>query len=202
MKKQRQFAKPEGIIGRITCRLMNIGNQALYKSVIASLPKNKKASILDIGYGNGAVMKRLFQLGYSNINGIEISDTMHDLAQKNFAKEIAQHILQLFKGKVETMPLPNDSMDYVYSINTIYFWDSLEVGLKEIYQIMKPQGRIAIAFYDKHFLRALPYTRSGFKFYDNDEILETLKRNGFIIKKIIQKKHGLALCYVCEVEKA
>lgn len=54
------------------------------------LPKDKASKILDAGCGNGGFIYWLNELGYSNVNGIDISKEMIDLGKSLNIKNIDQ----------------------------------------------------------------------------------------------------------------
>ncbi|MDR0885252.1 MAG: class I SAM-dependent methyltransferase [Clostridiales Family XIII bacterium] len=46
----------------------------------------------------------------------------------------------------------------VYTINTVYFWSSLDVGLTEIWRILQPDGVFGNTVYSKAMLDSFPVT--------------------------------------------
>lgn len=197
--KSKQFAKPEGTGGKFVTYMMNLMNQSLYRSVYHSIPKQSNISVLDIGYGNGFLLRKLLKKGHSAVYGLEISETMYSLVSTKLKSYINNGSCQLAIGGVESMPFANQTFDTVYTINTTYFWKSLDTGLEEIKRVLKKDGQCIIAYYDERFLRLLPYTKNGFQIYSNEDIEQALSRNGFIIKKRIYKEFHMAISYVCEI---
>ena len=47
------------------------------------------------------------------------------------------------------LPFGTATFKKVCTVNTVYFWTSLEVGFAEIYRVLKPRGRIAVGFLPK-----------------------------------------------------
>ena len=56
-----QFRRPTGFGGRCATRVMNIMNRAQYHRVLKELPLQGR--ILDIGFGNGNMLKRVLKKG-------------------------------------------------------------------------------------------------------------------------------------------
>ena len=56
-----QFGNPRGLIGRICCVIMNVINKAMYKKTVALIDAGPDDKVLDIGYGNGYLLKYLYK---------------------------------------------------------------------------------------------------------------------------------------------
>lgn len=85
-----QFGNPRGFAGRICCIIMNVFNQAMYKRTVALINTSSDDKVMDIGYGNGYLLKYLYKKTKSELYGIDIStDMMKQSTKKN--KEAAKH---------------------------------------------------------------------------------------------------------------
>jgi 2-polyprenyl-3-methyl-5-hydroxy-6-metoxy-1,4-benzoquinol methylase len=81
-----QFGNPRGIIGKICCICMNIINKKLYVKVSDTVKENSCSNILDIGFGNGYLEKRLIKQTNTVIKGIDISEDMKKVPQKEIKR--------------------------------------------------------------------------------------------------------------------
>lgn len=107
---------------------------------------------------------------------------------------LQQGYLKLAMGSAESLPFADACMDTVYSINTIYFWESLDKGLCEIARILKPQGTLLLAFYDKRFMSRLPLREYGFQLYDPKDVKAALKHNGYTSIEVHEVKKEKSYC--------
>ena len=57
------FRNPNGIGGKITTKIMNIMNQKQYKAVLDNINLENNDILLDIGFGNGYLIKKLGSSG-------------------------------------------------------------------------------------------------------------------------------------------
>ena len=57
----KNFGNPQGIAGIIMTKIMNIMNQKLYNSVLRHMNLEPNNIILDIGFGNGYLINKLFK---------------------------------------------------------------------------------------------------------------------------------------------
>lgn len=103
------------------------------------LPKHAGMDVLDIGCGNGALLKELAP----NINsgvGVDLSKSLLEFAKKNNA----EHSHVSFKEvNGPQLPLPDQSVDLIISMLSFRYldWDPL---MDEIKRILRPGGRILI----------------------------------------------------------
>lgn len=179
-----QFGNPRGIIGKCCCIFMNTINNRMYRKIVSLTKLKTNATILDIGYGNGYLIKQLYKKYKSNIYGIDISEDMKQTARKRNYKGILEGKIHLETGDCCNLSYDNESFDVITSINTIYFWSDTTQGLKEIYRTLKPEGEFYNAVYTKEMLQKLSYTQKGFKFFEKEDFIQQGKNVGFSDVKI------------------
>lgn len=161
---------------------MNLFNHAQYKSVEAYVKQNHHVRVLDIGFGNGKLIHRLSSDESLQLYGLELSADMIRQVEQRYPNETGMWRLHL--GSVEKMPYADCYFDIQYSINTIYFWTSLDAGMREMWRTANNHGVGIITFYTKEALDTIRYTREGFKKYTKDEVVQAFVRNGFQIVSV------------------
>ncbi|MEM5813226.1 MAG: class I SAM-dependent methyltransferase [Candidatus Aenigmatarchaeota archaeon] len=110
---------------------------------ISNIIKNwkKDAKILDVGCGNGALLKKLKKLGFKNLYGIDASRRNIDKA-KNKEKEI-----KFFCGDItKKLPFRNEFFDIVIAVAILehILDDDLSKFLNEINRVLKKNGLFII----------------------------------------------------------
>ena len=123
-----QFGNPRGPVGKICCLIMNMINRSMYKSVAASVPLDQQSAMLDIGFGNGYLIQKLYQKSDASIYGIDISEDMKLAAEKRNQKAVAQGKVHLFIGDCCQLDFKDEMFEAVTSVNTIYFWNNTKQG--------------------------------------------------------------------------
>ena len=73
----------------------------------------------------------------------------------------------------------NILFDVCFSVNTLYFLKSPTRYYRNIYQLLKPMGKVVITFIDKSVGEKAPFAQVGFKFYTVLEMRKILSRIGF-----------------------
>jgi SAM-dependent methyltransferase len=101
------------------------------------------------------------------------------LAAKRNKRSIAKGKVILRHGDFKDVAYPENHFDIICSANTIYFWEDPDQCIRKIRSILKPEGRVILAFEDKAQLERRQLSTDVFHFYHQDEIKQLLSRNGF-----------------------
>jgi arsenite methyltransferase len=103
-------------------------------------------AVLDLGSGGGIdVILSARRVGPSGTAyGLDMTDEMLALARQN-ADEAGVRNVHFFKGVIEQIPLPADSVDVVISNCVINLSVDKPAVLAEIARVLKPGGRIGIS---------------------------------------------------------
>ncbi len=174
-----QFGNPRGIIGKICCVIMNVINRAMYRKIASTVSLSHNSKVLDIGYGNGFLIKLLCKKSRSHFYGIDISEDMKKSAENRNRKIASEGRLHLEVRDCCNMKYEDCFFDAVTSVNTIYFWSDTVQGLKEIYRTLKPEGAFYNVVYTKKWLQKLSYTKKGFKLFECEDFINFGKQAGF-----------------------
>lgn len=175
-----QLKTPHGDKGVKVADMMNESNIAMTRECFLQLDLKPYQHLLEIGHGNAAhltcFLKFQKDLRYT---GLEISELMYQQAKIINDQWIQSHHadFQLYKGEV--LPFEDNSLDAVMTVNTIYFWPQPKEFLKEILRVLKPEGRLGIAFAQKKFMEQLPFTGYGFQLYSLDDVTSMVTSAGF-----------------------
>jgi ubiquinone/menaquinone biosynthesis C-methylase UbiE len=176
---------------------MNILNPKLYSTILNYLECEPDYVVLDIGFGNGYLIKKLLKKYASiKIYGIEISnDMVNNVSAKN-SMSINTGKLTLLLENIEKTSFENKMFDRIITINTIYFWNDLKNCFFEIMRILKPNGIFFNVIFTKDFLDKIIYTKYGFKKFDFNEIVKITVDNGMEIMKIIEIEKNKSFCII------
>lgn len=174
-----QFGNPRGFIGKCCCLIMNIINKKMYKKIVNTVRLTRQSKVLDIGYGNGYLIKHLYKIYQANIYGIDISEDMKKDAVKRNYKAVHSGKINLEIGDCCQLAYSDNFFDAVTSINTIYFWNDTVKGLQEIHRTLKSEGVFYNVVYTKDWLQKLSYTKTGFKFFTKDDFVRLGYQAGF-----------------------
>ncbi|MDR3085468.1 MAG: class I SAM-dependent methyltransferase [Christensenellaceae bacterium] len=172
-----QFGRPSGVLGNLSTFLMNRLNARMYASVEEEIASREEA-VLDLGFGNGYLLRRLAKRADNRYYGVDISSDMVAAASRRCRRFIELGAMRLELGSAESLPYPDGFFDLIYTVNTVYFWPDLDQGMAEIARALKPGGRFLNLFYTAKRLDLLPFTSSGFMKYTAEELAGAASRAG------------------------
>ncbi|WP_412850486.1 class I SAM-dependent methyltransferase [Chryseobacterium sp. PMSZPI] len=186
----QHLANPQGEKGIEIGEMMNATNIGMTLETIKTLVIEDHEHILEIGHGNAGHLKHIFSLAKNlEYTGIDISETMHDEAEKLNEEFKNQASFVLYEGK--KIPFEEKTFDKIFTVNTVYFWENPVAFLNEIYRVLKDQGTFVLTFGQRDFMEKLPFTAYDFKLYNNNEMEELISESKFKRMKIAEKEEEI-----------
>ena len=117
------------------------------KSLVNEVPKRRNMKILDCATGTGEVMFSIMKLLHkqvAHIIGIDLANGMMDLGRDRSKGFDYKDKLEFKQMSATDIAYDNDSFDCVTMAFGIRNVDDPQKCLKEIYRVLKPEGRVLI----------------------------------------------------------
>ncbi|MDD6794050.1 MAG: methyltransferase domain-containing protein [Clostridiaceae bacterium] len=159
--------------------------KCMYNEIIERVSKLNAKSILDLGCGNGNILKILEEKANAKLFGLDLSENMIKEARKKLDINT-----ELTVGDAEKLPYKDAQFDVVICNASFHHYIKPDVVVKEIKRVLKkngvlilgdPTAQIKLLLKIINFF--LHHTNSGdFKIYSKEEITNLLADNGLKVE--------------------
>lgn len=181
-------AHPQGRMGRAMLRFMNLCHAPLTNWGLNLIDYQDGWTMLDIGCGGGATLKRLLKRSKdSQVYGIDISEESVAKARKVNAELLDKRVF-VMQGSAEELPYEDGKFDLVTAVETVYFWPNLPDCLQEVCRVLKPGGKYAIMVEVVDNDSKWTDLCDGMTAYSPEQLQKLLADAGFVNVEIHRKK--------------
>ena len=185
-------AHPNGRMGRAMLKFMNLCHAPLTNWGLNLVDIQDGWTMLDIGCGGGATLKRLLKRSKeAKVYGIDISDESVAKA-RNVNRALLDKQVFIQQGSAAKLPYEDAKFDLLTAVETVYFWPNLPECLKEVRRVLKPGGRFAIMVEVVDTDSVWTNVVEGMTAYPPEQLKQFLDDAGFIQTEIHRKKPSYA----------
>ncbi len=176
----QQLRKPSGEAAAKVGDKMDRVNEPLFSLMLETMQPADNQRILEVGFGTGTYMRRLFDDGKSlEVCGIDYSPEMMEIATRTNRDLLDTGNLKLSIGASDNLPFEDQYFDKVYCNMVIYFWDQPEAHLREVHRVLKQGGHFYTGMRTKEAMLQFPFVHFGFVLLQPEEWMRILEQNGF-----------------------
>jgi SAM-dependent methyltransferase len=144
-KRPSQCQRPRGLFGRFVLWSMNRRHAKLTDWGLAHLSIRDDDSILDVGCGGGRTVTKLAAFApRGRVYGIDYSPASVAMARKGNRSLIEGERVSIQEASVLELPFADDAFDLVTAIETHFWWQDLNRGMREVFRVLKPGARFAV----------------------------------------------------------
>lgn len=188
------FKKPkDNFGGRFILKSMNRGHEKLAKWARSYLNIDEAYTVLDLGCGGGRNIE-YFLTKANKVYGLDHSEASVKMASEINKEAIKSGRCKILVGDAKSLPLKDESMDIITAFETIYFWNDIDECFKEIYRVLKKDGKFLIcneaSSNKRKDVRKLSSV-IGFEVYTPQDLTKTLTDIGFKCEYYLDKKEQI-----------
>jgi len=144
-KHTTQCQKPSGWLGKLIVWNMNSRHSRLTDWGLSHIAMQPQDCVLDVGCGGGKTVRKLAAIATTGkVVGIDFSEVSVSVAKKLNARAIARGRVEIHECSVSELPFAANSFALVTAIETHFWWPDLAAGLREIFGVLKPGGRLVV----------------------------------------------------------
>jgi SAM-dependent methyltransferase len=138
------FALPIGLKGRLAGWYMSLPD-AQHRELASKISVESNNRVVEVGFGPGQLLEMLRdRVSTLVFAGVDPSEIMVRRARRRNPRADLQ------VGAAAAMPFPDGQADLVISVNNVPMWPDPDAGLIEIRRVLRPGGRLVIAWHGGH----------------------------------------------------
>jgi SAM-dependent methyltransferase len=144
-----QFHRPHGAGGRAAGWVMAHRGSNRQRNLWAAglLDVQPEDRVLEIGFGPGIAIEAMARRATrGHVVGVDHSELMVRQATRRNAAAVRAGRVDLRLGNAEDLPAFDARFDKILAANSLMFWGDPVARLKELRDLLRPGGRIAIAY--------------------------------------------------------
>ena len=140
----------QGLLGRVVAFIMARETWSQNLRVMDALGIDCSDHILDLGCGHGRSLAELAtRASIGHVVGADPSELMVEIASQRNRPLIETARVEVILATVESLPFADDFFDKVLCVHVLYFWNDLDLSLREIARVLKSGGRLGLLFRTK-----------------------------------------------------
>ncbi|HEV3135354.1 MAG TPA: class I SAM-dependent methyltransferase [Acidimicrobiia bacterium] len=144
-----QFHQPHGFGGRAAGWVMAKRGSNRERNIwaVGLLDVQAQDRVLEIGFGPGIAIQEFARRATNGlVVGVDHSQLMVQQARKRNAAAVSDGRVDLRLGSANALPAFGAPFDKILAVNSLMFWDDPVARLKELHDLLRPGGQVAIAY--------------------------------------------------------
>ncbi|MEL4456691.1 bifunctional demethylmenaquinone methyltransferase/2-methoxy-6-polyprenyl-1,4-benzoquinol methylase UbiE [Lutimonas vermicola] len=114
------------------------------KNVVALVKEGKAKKVLDIATGTGDLAIMMAKADIHDVTGLDISPGMLNIGIQKVKDQGLSEKVDMVIGDSEELPFDEGTFDAITVAFGVRNFENLELGLKEIHRVLKPEGSLIV----------------------------------------------------------
>lgn len=147
-------------------RVISMGTDVSWrKKVVQMVKDHQPETVLDIATGTGDLAIQIAEAADAKkIVGLDLSEGMLKVGRKKIMSKNLQTQIEMIQGDSEALPFEDNSFDVITVAFGVRNFETLELGLSEIYRVLKKGGLFIVL--ETSVPTKFPF-KQGYKFYSS-----------------------------------
>jgi len=196
----RQLRKPARWLGIPFAWIMNRSHAALADWGLERFEIEPAFTILDIGCGGGATVKRLaMSAQQGRVYGVDYASGSVAVAKVVNAQLIYANRVEIIQASVSRLPFNANSIDLASAVETQYYWPDPVNDLREIRRVLKPGAALVVVAETHGRTRQGTVQRVAMRLMGSnnpgvDEERDTLTAAGYVDIRVVEHPRKGWMC--------
>ena len=123
-------------------RVISMGTDVSWRKKVVQMAKDHQPeTVLDIATGTGDLAIQIAEAANAKkIIGLDLSEGMLKVGRKKIMSKNLQTKIEMIQGDSEALPFDDNSFDVITVAFGVRNFETLELGLSEIYRVLKKGG--------------------------------------------------------------
>jgi ubiquinone/menaquinone biosynthesis C-methylase UbiE len=131
--------------------------------------------------GNGKLMSYVLEASPNcRYYGCDYSELMVEESARNNQDLVDTGQLSFHHCHAHDLPIADSSIDRLFSVNTIYFWENPVEILQEFKRVLRPGGKICLGLRPRRLMQHYDFVKYGFNMFEGEDVIELLTSNGLV----------------------
>ena len=105
----------------------------------------ERDTILDVGCGGGRTLGKLAAAASKgSVHGIDHAIESVDSARRTNRRLVEAGQVTIRQASVSNLPFRDHTFDLVTAVETHFWWEDIAAGMREVFRVLKPGGRMVI----------------------------------------------------------
>ena len=147
-------------------RVISMGTDVSWRKKVVQMAKDHQPeTVLDIATGTGDLAIQIAEAANAKkIVGLDLSEGMLKVGRKKIMSKNLQTKIEMIQGDSEALPFDDNSFDVITVAFGVRNFETLELGLSEIYRVLKKGGLFIVL--ETSVPTKFPF-KQGYKFYSS-----------------------------------
>jgi ubiquinone/menaquinone biosynthesis C-methylase UbiE len=123
----------------------NYGEYPTNRLAVEKIDLPDHSTIIDVGCGTGSALRcAAAKVRDGTLIGIDPVPRMVEIAKELTEEQEVESQIGFKVGSAEELPIEDSIADIVFAFDSIDHWTDIHQGLKEVYRILKPEGKLYV----------------------------------------------------------